>query len=156
MKTVYLDQSELSVRDDFPEPTLHSDEVLVRTILAGICETDLQLLKGYMGFSGVLGHEFVGEALTGSFAGRRVVGEINCPCRQCDYCSSGLGNHCPHRSVIGILKHDGAFAERIAIPQSNLHLVPESMPDEVAVFAEPVAAAFQIPAQLPLTGEEKV
>lgn len=156
MKAVYLDQSELSVRDDFPEPTLHADEVLVRTILAGICETDLQLVKGYMGFSGVLGHEFVGEALTGPFAGKRVVGEINCHCRQCEYCRAGLGNHCPQRSVIGILNHDGAFSERLAVPQSNLHLVPESMPDEVAVFAEPVAAAFQILTQLPLTGEEKV
>lgn len=156
MKAVYLDQSELSVRDDFPEPTLQADEVLVRTILAGVCETDLQLVKGYMGFSGVLGHEFVGEALTGSFAGKRVVGEINCHCRQCEYCRAGLGNHCPRRSVIGILNHDGAFAERLAVPQSNLHLVPESMPDEVAVFAEPVAAAFQIPTQLSLTGQEKV
>jgi threonine dehydrogenase-like Zn-dependent dehydrogenase len=156
MKAVFLDQSGLSVRDDLPEPTLQSDEVLVRPRLAGICETDLQLMQGYMGFSGVLGHEFVGEALTGAWAGQRVVGEINCHCRACEFCRRGLGNHCPHRTVVGILDHDGVFAERVAIPQSNLHRVPDSVPDEIAVFAEPLAAAFQIPARIPLTGDEAV
>ena len=122
----------------------------MRVSVAGICETDLQLMKGYMGFTGILGHEFVGEALSGPMKGRRVVGEINCSCGTCDTCVRGLPTHCPHRSVLGILNHDGAFADRIAVPQQNLHLVPDGVPDDVAVFTEPVAAALQIPAQLAL------
>ena len=156
MKAVFLDESGLSVREDFPEPTLEGDEVLVKVLKAGICETDLQLVQGYMGFSGILGHEFVGEAMTGKHTGRRVVGEINCHCHQCDYCRTGMGNHCPERTVIGILNHDGAFAERIAVPQENLHLVPDNLTDEQATFAEPVAAAFQITTQVELTGQEQI
>ena len=112
---------------------------------AGVCETDLQLIKGYMGFRGVLGHEFVGVAESGPLAGRRVVGEINCACWSCDTCRKGLATHCPNRTVLGILNHDGAFADLIAVPQRNLHAVPDSLSDDVAVFTEPVAAAFQIP-----------
>lgn len=156
MKAVLLDERGVSVAADYPEPTLEADEVLVEVRKAGVCETDLQLVRGYMGFRGVLGHEFVGEAKTGPLTGRRVVGEINCHCRKCDYCRRGLGRHCPHRSVLGILHHDGAFAEKIAVPQANLHEVPDSIPDEEAVFVEPVAAAFEIPAQLKLTGREQV
>ncbi len=129
-----------------PEP----GEMPVRVLTAGICETDLQLLKGYMGFQGVLGHEFVGIAEEGSFAGQRVVGEINCACGNCEWCQAGIAAHCPHRSVIGILNHDGVFAERVNVPQQNLHLVPDGVSDDEAVFVEPLAAAFQIPAQLDL------
>lgn len=132
-----------------PRPQPLPGEVLVRVSCAGICETDLQLLQGYMGFRGTLGHEFVGVADTGRYAGRRVVGEINCSCHQCPTCLEGLPNHCPQRSVLGILNHDGAFAEFIAVPERNLHLVPDHVSDEQAVFTEPLAAAFQIPAQLP-------
>lgn len=156
MKAVLLDERGVSVAADYPEPTLEADEVLVEVRKAGVCETDLQLVRGYMGFRGVLGHEFVGVAKTGPLTGRRVVGEINCHCRKCDYCRRGLGRHCPHRSVLGILNHDGAFAEKIAVPQGNLHVVPDSISDEEAVFVEPVAAAFEIPAQLKLTGREQV
>jgi threonine dehydrogenase-like Zn-dependent dehydrogenase len=123
---------------------------------AGICETDLQLVKGYMGFRGVLGHEFVGVAQSGEFAGRRVVGEINCTCGRCGMCGRGLPSHCSDRTVLGILNHDGAFADLIAVPQQNLHLVPDSMPDDVAVFAEPVAAAFQIPAQMEVKKTDRI
>jgi threonine dehydrogenase-like Zn-dependent dehydrogenase len=123
---------------------------------AGVCETDLQLMRGYMGFTGVLGHEFVGVAQSGPFKGRRVVGEINCSCWRCATCSAGRPSHCPNRSVIGILNHDGAFADFIAIPQRNLHVVPESMPDDVAVFTEPVAAAFQIPAQIAIRPQDRI
>jgi threonine dehydrogenase-like Zn-dependent dehydrogenase len=125
-------------------------ETPVRVLTAGICETDLQLIKGYMNFRGVLGHEFVGIAESGPLAGKRVVGEINCNCRMCALCKEGLGNHCPHRSVLGILNHDGAFAELIHVPEHCLHVVPDRLSDDEAVFTEPLAAAFQIPQQLDL------
>ena len=129
---------------------------MVRVLCAGICETDLQLIRGYMGFRGVLGHEFVGVAQTGPLAGRRVVGEINCSCLRCATCLAGRPTHCPHRSVLGILNHDGAFADAVAVPQQNLHLVPDTMPTDVAVFTEPVAAAFQIPVQLAIRRQDRV
>ena len=109
-----------------------------------------------MGFRGVLGHEFVGVAESGPFAGRRVVGEINCACHACDTCTAGFPTHCPNRTVLGILNHDGAFADRIAVPQANLHVVPDSLPNDIAVFTEPVAAAYQIPAQLAVGPRDRV
>jgi threonine dehydrogenase-like Zn-dependent dehydrogenase len=147
---------EVAVRQSLPSPTPADGEILVRVVCAGICETDLQLIKGYMGFRGVLGHEFVGVAESGPLAGRRVVGEINCACSRCDTCRRGLHTHCPNRTVLGILNHDGAFADLIAVPQRNLHLVPDSVPDEIAVFTEPVAAAFQIPAQMTVRPTDRV
>ncbi len=155
MRAVVLDEG-VHMRTDYPDPVAGPGEVLVRVLCAGICETDLQLIRGYMGFKGVLGHEFVGVAQTGPFAGRRVVGEINCACRHCDLCRRGLPTHCSNRSVLGILQHDGAFADVIAVPQENLHLVPENMPTDVAVFTEPVAAAFQIPAQMMIGRDDRV
>jgi threonine dehydrogenase-like Zn-dependent dehydrogenase len=137
-------------------PSPAQGEVLVRVTRAGICETDLQLIKGYMGFRGILGHEFVGVAESGPFAGRRVVGEINCACRTCETCRRGLPTHCANRTVLGILNHDGAFADLIALPQQNLHLVPDSIPDDVAVFTEPLAAAYQIPAQLAIRRSDRI
>ena len=156
MRAIVLDQQHVTARDDYPLPTLAEGEVLVRVLRAGICETDLQLIRGYMGFRGVLGHEFVGIAESGPFAGQRVVGEINCSCWRCETCLAGRPTHCPHRSVIGILNHDGAFADFVAVPQRNLHVVPDSVPTDLAVFTEPLAAAFQIPAQLPLRREDRV
>jgi len=129
---------------------------MVRVLCAGICETDLQLIRGYMGFHGVLGHEFVGIVQTGPLSGRRVVGEINCSCYRCEICLAGRPTHCPYRSVLGILNHDGAFADFIAVPQRNLHTVPDSMPTDVAVFTEPVAAAFQIPAQMTIHRHDRI
>jgi threonine dehydrogenase-like Zn-dependent dehydrogenase len=155
MRAIVLDD-QVSVHEGRPTPTPADGEVLVRVLCAGICETDLQLIKGYMGFRGVLGHEFVGVAESGPMAGRRVVGEINCACRRCETCRSGLHTHCPNRTVLGILNHDGAFAEMIAVPQHNLHAVPDSLSDEVAVFTEPVAAAFQIPAQVTVRPRDRV
>ena len=155
MRAIVLNEH-VEVRDDRPSPTPAGDEVVVRVVRAGVCETDLQLIKGYMGFRGVLGHEFVGIAESGPMAGRRVVGEINCACGKCDTCRKGLNTHCPNRTVLGILNHDGAFADLIAVPQRNLHLVPDSLPDDVAVFTEPVAAAFQIPAQLAVRPDDRV
>jgi threonine dehydrogenase-like Zn-dependent dehydrogenase len=109
-----------------------------------------------MGFRGVLGHEFVGVAASGPLAGRRVVGEINCACWNCDTCRMGLPTHCPNRTVIGILNHDGAFADVIAVPQRNLHAVPDALSDDVAVFTEPVAAAYQIPVQLTIRKTDRI
>lgn len=121
MRGVVLQAGELQYRGDLPEPEPVSSEVLVRVLKAGICETDLQLVKGYMGFEGILGHEFVGVAETGKHAGRRVVGEINCACGECAYGQAGVKSHCPHRTVLGILNRNGAFADRLLLPEENLH-----------------------------------
>jgi threonine dehydrogenase-like Zn-dependent dehydrogenase len=131
-------------------------EVCVDVTRAGICETDLQLCQGYMGFRGILGHEFVGVAREGRFAGRRVVAEINCACEVCEYCRTGLRNHCPDRSVIGIVNHDGAFANTVIVPDANLHLVPDHVTDDEAVFVEPVAAACRIGEQISLSAGQPV
>lgn len=155
MRAIVLDEN-VRFRPSQPAPAPAEGEVLVRVSLAGVCETDLQLIKGYMGFRGVLGHEFVGVAQSGPYAGRRVVGEINCACARCETCRKGLPTHCPNRTVIGILNHDGAFADFMAVPQRNLHLVPDTVPDEIAVFTEPVAAAFQIPAQIAVQPDDRV
>jgi threonine dehydrogenase-like Zn-dependent dehydrogenase len=156
MRAIVLETDDVQVDMVRPAPAPAAEEVLVRVTRAGVCETDLQLIKGYMGFRGVLGHEFVGVAESGPLAGQRVVGEINCACWQCDTCRSGFPTHCPNRSVLGILNHDGAFADLIAVPQRNLHRVPDSIPDDIAVFTEPVAAAFQIPAQIEIAGTERI
>lgn len=125
-----------------PDPD--GDLVRVRTLVAGICNTDLEIARGYMGFRGVLGHEFVGEALTGRWKGRRVVGGINFGCGSCEWCSRGLARHCPGRSVLGISGADGVLAEEFLIPGQNLLVVPDAVADEVAAFAEPVGAACEI------------
>ncbi|HEY0983106.1 MDR/zinc-dependent alcohol dehydrogenase-like family protein [Schlesneria sp.] len=143
MRAVVLSERGLEVVDR-PIPSPQKGEILVRVIKAGLCETDLQLVQGYMGYQGILGHEFVGIAESGRFQGQRVVGEINCACGECATCKQGIPTHCPHRSVLGILNHDGAFAEYVAVPEHNLHLVPEHVSTEHAVFVEPLAAAFQI------------
>src|SRR5215470_10139306 len=156
MRAIVLNHGGLSYDTGHPAPNPHDGEVLVRVRRAGVCETDLQLVRGYMGFNGILGHEFVGVAESGPFEGRRVVGEINCSCWTCATCRAGRPSHCPNRTVLGILNHDGAFADFIAVPQRNLHIVPDSLPDDVAVFTEPVAAAFQIPAQIPIGEHDRV
>lgn len=145
--------------EDRPKPVASGRECLVRLLKAGICNTDLEITKGYFGFTGVLGHEFVGiveSAPTASVVGQRVVGEINAACQACEYCRKGLQRHCPHRTVLGILKHDGAFREFLTLPEENLHLVPESISDEEAVFTEPVAAACEILDQVPIGPEYQV
>jgi len=131
---------------------------LIKVHLAGICSTDLQIFKGYMGFTGVPGHEFVGSVIEGrrDLVGKRVVGEINFGCGQCEACRRDLARHCPNRSVMGILKADGAFAEYLATPVENLHVVPDSIDDEEAVFVEPLAAAFEILTQIQLDPGDEV
>lgn len=151
MRAICLEQNTVHFQRNHPAPTVGEGEVLIDVIQAGICETDLQLVRGYMEFSGILGHEFVGRATTGDFQGRRVVGEINCNCKKCIRCHSGFGNHCANRTVVGIFKHDGAFAEQVAIPQSSLHFIPDSITDDQAVLIEPLAAALEIGTQMDLS-----
>ena len=157
MRALRFDGSSAHLDAHYPDPQPGPGDVLVRVRRAGVCETDLQILRGYHRFHGVLGHEFVGVALDGRFAGRRVVGEINCSCWRCDTCvRAGHPNHCPERSVVGIVARDGAFADLVALPERNLHAVPDAIDDDVAVFTEPVAAAFQIPAQLSIRRDHRV
>lgn len=137
MKAVHLADGAVTVRDSEPP----AGPGLLRTRLAGICNTDLELLRGYYGFTGVPGHEFVAEEVA---TGRRVVGEINLACGHCDWCQRDLGRHCPQRTVLGIVKHPGAFAEYFTLPARNLLAVPAHVRDEHAVFTEPVAAACEI------------
>jgi alcohol dehydrogenase len=139
-----------------PLPRLRLHWALVRVRLAGICNTDIEILRGYHNFQGTLGHEFVGDvvrvasAKDRSWVGRRVVGEINLACaglgfrKPCSYCRRGIPTHCACRRVLGIIGHDGAFAEYLALPIVNLHRVPAGIPDEAAVFTEPLAAACEI------------
>ena len=144
--SVFLDAGRVALRDA-PRPERPPGFALIRLLEAGICNTDLELQRGYYGFSGVPGHEFVGEVVeadTIDLIGRRVVGEINLACRHCSWCARGLGRHCPARTVLGIVRHPGAFREFLTLPESNLHVVPDSVPTEIAVFTEPLAAACEI------------
>ncbi len=142
MIAAHIENGEVSIRQ-FPKP---HRQTLIRMTTAGICNTDLELKAGYYGFKGIPGHEFVGVVEKGppEWQGKRVVGEINLACRKCDWCRRGLGRHCPTRTVLGIVKHPGAFAEYLTLPAENLLEVPQSLPDEEAVFTEPVAAACEI------------
>lgn len=142
-----------------PRPVPAPCEALVRVRMAGICNADIELSRGYMGFRGTPGHEFVGvveECGNGALRGKRVVGEINCACGACTACARGMTHHCPHRTVLGILNRPGAFAEYLALPERNLHVVPDPVPDETAVFTEPVAAAFRIHEQVPIGADDRV
>jgi threonine dehydrogenase-like Zn-dependent dehydrogenase len=138
--------------EDVPRPR-HDAECLIRVTMAGICGTDLQILEGYAGFSGILGHEFVGVVESAPpqqahWIGKRVVGEINIGCGRCEWCAEGVKEHCTNRAVMGIRDHGGAFAEFVSLPAVNLHEVPDGLDDESAVFAEPVAASCRILEQL--------
>ena len=149
----------LALAEDYPRPQPGPGEALVRVRLAGICNTDLEILRGYMGFRGVLGHEFVGtveEAEDRAWLGRRVVGEINCACGTCPTCRAGRPTHCPNRTTLGIDGHDGALAEYARLPVANLHEVPQGVSDRQAVFTEPLAAALEIPEQAHVRPTERV
>src|ERR687890_2494474 len=143
MKALRFENKQLSVAD-VPVPE-RAGEALVRVTLAGVCNTDLEIVRGYAGFAGTLGHEFVGvvESAPGApeLEGRRVVGEINAGCGLCELCRAGDPRHCPARTVLGIVGRDGAFAEYLSLPVTNLLPVPDEVPDERAVFTEPLAAA---------------
>jgi threonine dehydrogenase-like Zn-dependent dehydrogenase len=146
MTSVHLEKGRVEIQNA-PRPERPQGFALIRLIVGGICNTDLELLRGYYGFSGTPGHEFVGEVVAAdnpALAGKRVVGEINLACANCPWCRRGLGRHCPHRTVLGIVRHPGAFREFLTLPERNLHMISDDMPAEVAVFAEPVAAACEI------------
>jgi 2-desacetyl-2-hydroxyethyl bacteriochlorophyllide A dehydrogenase len=146
MIAVHLEDGNVSVVErDLPK--IPPGFALIRLLCAGICNTDLELQRGYYGFRGTPGHEFVGTVVESEnlrLRGRRVAGEINLACGTCDWCARGLGRHCPTRTVLGIVKHPGAFAEYLMLPERNLHIVPDSIPDEHAVFIEPLGAACEI------------
>ena len=154
MRALWLEDRALRVMEDLSVPQPAAGEALVRVTRAGLCNTDLELVKGYYPFAGVPGHEFVGHVESAPDApewrGRRVVGEINIVCGICVTCRAGRRSHCENRTVLGILGRNGAFAEYLTLPLENLHAVPDSLPDEVAVFAEPTAAALQVRQQLRL------
>ncbi|PDW04221.1 MDR/zinc-dependent alcohol dehydrogenase-like family protein [Candidatus Viridilinea mediisalina] len=138
---------ELHFRSDFPEPKLRPGEALIRPQLVGICNTDIEITRGYMGFQGVLGHEFVGTVVAcadQTWIGQRVVGEINAACLTCPTCLRGDYTHCPHRSTLGIFQRDGVMAECFSLPIHCLHRVPPTVSNEAAVFTEPLAAALAI------------
>ena len=146
MLAVHFENRRAGLRT-LPRPRRPEGYASIRLLCGGICNTDLELLRGYYGFTGVPGHEFVGEVVAADnpgLLGQRVVGEINLACRKCDWCKGGLGRHCPTRKVLGIVGHPGAFREFLTLPESNLHIVPESIPTEIAVFVEPLAAACEI------------
>lgn len=155
MRGLTIQAGEVLYQENLPAPVPKPGEVRVQVRLAGVCATDLALARGYMDFRGVPGHEFVGEALEGPLKGRRVVGEINAACGKCDACRADLGRHCPHRDVLGILGRSGAFAEVLCLPQENLVEVPDDVTDEQAVFAEPLAAAFEIVEQVDVLSAER-
>jgi len=150
MRAVQIEDGKVLLRTDLPRPEARPGWTRVRVRQAGICATDLALVRGYMGFTGTPGHEFVGEALDGPLAKQRVVGEINAGCGNCPSCRDQRSRHCPARTVLGILAHPGAFAEELALPTRNLHRVPDAVSDEAAVLAEPLAAAFEIGEQVTL------
>jgi alcohol dehydrogenase len=146
MLSVHLEGGRVEVRRR-PLPRVPAGFARIRLLAAGICSTDLELQRGYYGFSGTPGHEFVGEVTEAddkTWIGKRVVGEINLACGACSWCARDLGRHCPHRTVLGIVKHPGAFREFLTLPVRNLHPVPAALPTEHAVFVEPVAAACEI------------
>jgi threonine dehydrogenase-like Zn-dependent dehydrogenase len=160
MKAVLFDGA-LKFPVDYPAPLPEENEALVRVSLTGICNTDIEITKGYSGFRGIIGHEFVGavEAVHGpaqGFVGKRVVGEINCGCGRCSYCLKGLKNHCRDRRVLGIVGKDGAMAEYLTLPIENLIEVPSGLSDEEAVFTEPLAAALEILEQVHIRPSDRV
>jgi len=157
LKSLWLENNRIDLRD-VQEPR-KLNEALIKIRKAGICSTDLELVKGYYPYTGILGHEFIGEVVAAddsSWIGQRVVGEINVVCNECEQCLNGRLTHCEKRTVLGIVNRDGTFAEFTQLPITNLHRVPDSVPDEMAVFTEPLAAALEIQAQINIKPNERV
>ncbi len=148
MRALWLENRQLRLRDDVATPT---GEAVVRVLFAGICNTDIQLTRGYYPFTGIPGHEFVGH-----WNGKRVVGEINAVCGNCEACRSGRSTHCERRTVLGIKNRNGSFAEYLTLPIENLHEVSDAIATEEAVFVEPVAAALEIQQQVRITPDDRV
>ncbi len=160
MKAVIFDET-LKYVEDYEKPTPKKGEALIKVTYGGVCNTDKEITKGYMGYKGILGHEFTGvvEEINDedkTFLGKRVVGEINLGCKNCEWCAKDLERHCPNRSTLGILTKDGCFAEYVTLPLSNLIEIPENVPDEQAVFVEPLAAGLEILEQMHIQPCQKV
>lgn len=158
MKGLWLENRQIELRHQLPIPTLGPDEALVKVLRAGICNTDLELLRGYYPYQGILGHEFVGRVEQGpeNLINQRVVGEINATCGHCRFCLNGLPTHCENRTVLGIVNRNGAFAEYLTLPVKNLHPVPDVVSTDAATFTEPIAAALEIQEQISVTPQTKV
>lgn len=158
MRGLWLDSRQLEFRQDLPMPTPAASEALVKVLRAGICNTDLELVRGYYPFSGILGHEFVGEVVSGTpeLVGKRVVGEINAACGTCRWCRRNMPTHCEVRTVLGIVNRHGAFAEYLTLPIANLHVLPETIATDAATFVEPLAAALEIQEQVKVTANDRV
>lgn len=158
MRALVVDPG-LGFKADYPDPHRPAHESIVRVSLAGICGTDLEITRGYMNYRGIPGHEFVGRVVQTDdvkLSGKRVVGEINAACGHCSFCRAGLGRHCAERTVLGIKGRNGTFAEYLALPNENLLTVPDSVPDEAAVFTEPLAAAYEIFEQLRIGPDQSI
>ena len=161
MKALIFDDG-LKLAENYKEPTMKAGDALIKTTLCGICNTDEEITKGYMGYKGVLGHEFTGvvqDVFNGQdkgWIGKRVVGEINAGCKKCTWCAKGLERHCPNRGTLGIWQKEGCFSEYFTLPVSNLLEIPDSVSDEEAVFIEPLAAAYEIIEQVHIKPTDKV
>jgi threonine dehydrogenase-like Zn-dependent dehydrogenase len=157
MRALVFDGS-LRLDTTVPEPQPKANQALLKIRRAGICNTDLELIEGMYGFSGILGHEFVAEVVDGTpeFVGKRVVGEINVTCGDCDFCRRGVPSQCRNRAAVGIHQHPGAFADYLALTAENLHIVPDSVSDASAVFVEPLAAALQVLEAVHISPTERV
>jgi threonine dehydrogenase-like Zn-dependent dehydrogenase len=158
MQGLWLENNQLQLRSDIAIPEPPSGEVLVRVLCAGICNTDLELKRGYYPYTGILGHEFVGVVEQGpeNLLNKRVVGEINAACGQCRFCRSGQPTHCENRTVLGIVNRNGAFADYLCLPTENLHLVPDNVTTVEATFTEPLAAALEIQQQVKFHPDDRV
>ena len=158
MKGIYFNGSSAVYREDLPMPVRGEKESLVKILLAAVCNTDKEVRKGYRpDFRGVMGHEFVGEVMESSnenLIGKRVVGELNATCGECVYCKTGRPTHCNERRVLGMKNKDGAFAEYMTIDTNLLHVVPDELPTDIAIFTEPLAAAFEILTQVHVSPEK--
>ncbi|MBD2436152.1 alcohol dehydrogenase catalytic domain-containing protein [Nostoc sp. FACHB-110] len=158
MKGIWLENQQLQLRTDIPVPQPQLGEALVRVLRAGICNTDLELQRGYYPYTGILGHEFVGIVEQGpeNLINQRVVGEINAACGHCRFCLRGQPTHCENRTVLGIVNRHGAFADYLCLPVENLHPVPDNVPTDVATFTEPLAAALEIQQQVVVCPDDRV
>jgi threonine dehydrogenase-like Zn-dependent dehydrogenase len=159
MRALYIDHG-LRFEKDYAVPIPPPGEALIRVLQAGVCNTDLELVKGYLNFTGVPGHEFVGvvEQAEGhaDLVGKRVAGEINAACGKCETCRAGRPTHCPNRTTLGINRRDGAFADYLSLPFENLHPLPDSVSNDQAVFVEPLAAACEITEQIKIHPTDRV
>lgn len=158
MNGLWLDKQGIGFRDNLEVATVAEADALIAVTYAGLCGTDLELLRGYAGYEGIPGHEFIGEVIDGppTWRGKRVVADINVSCGECSYCQGGMAHHCYSRTVIGIRNRPGAFAQNLAVPVTNLFEVPATVPDQLAVLAEPLAAAIEITEQVRFAGDERI